>query len=82
MALLGPLPPITKLIRNQEETVRYVICASGCIKSTNLWDGYYIPRHGIVQNHLEALQKREQETRNEAGVLFLLLLPTQIESAG
>jgi hypothetical protein len=24
----GPLPPITKLIRNQETTVRYIICAS------------------------------------------------------
>ena len=23
-----PLPPITKLIRNQETTVRYIICAS------------------------------------------------------
>jgi hypothetical protein len=29
IALLGLLPPITKLIRNQEETVRYIICASG-----------------------------------------------------
>jgi hypothetical protein len=27
--LLGPLPPITKLIRNEEETVRYIICAFG-----------------------------------------------------
>ncbi len=27
--LLGPLPSITKLIRNEEETVRYIICASG-----------------------------------------------------
>jgi hypothetical protein len=25
-------PPITKLIRNQEETVRYIICASGAKK--------------------------------------------------
>jgi hypothetical protein len=29
ITLLGPLPPITKLIRNEEETVRYNICASG-----------------------------------------------------
>jgi hypothetical protein len=29
LALLGPLPPITKFIRNQETTVRYIICASG-----------------------------------------------------
>jgi hypothetical protein len=28
-ALLGPLLPITKLIRNQETTVRYIICISG-----------------------------------------------------
>ncbi len=27
--LLRPLPPITKLNRNQETTVRYIICASG-----------------------------------------------------
>jgi hypothetical protein len=25
ITLLGPLPPITKLIRNEEETVRYII---------------------------------------------------------
>jgi hypothetical protein len=24
-----PPPPVTKLIRNPEETVRYIICASG-----------------------------------------------------
>jgi hypothetical protein len=29
IALLGLLPPITKLLRNQEETVRYITCASG-----------------------------------------------------
>ncbi len=29
IALLGPLPTIIKLIRNQEETVRCIICASG-----------------------------------------------------
>ncbi len=29
IVLLGPLPPITNIIRNQEETVRYIICASG-----------------------------------------------------
>jgi hypothetical protein len=29
---------------------------------------------------LEELQKREQETRNEAGVMYHLLLPPQIES--
>jgi hypothetical protein len=29
ITLLRPLPPITKLIRNEEETVRYIICASG-----------------------------------------------------
>jgi hypothetical protein len=32
IALLRPLPPITKLIKNQETTVRYIICASGAIK--------------------------------------------------
>jgi hypothetical protein len=26
-ALLGPLPPITKLIRNPETIVRYIICS-------------------------------------------------------
>jgi hypothetical protein len=32
-ALFGPLPLITKLIRNQETIVRYIICASSaCIK--------------------------------------------------
>jgi hypothetical protein len=29
ITLLGLLPPISKLIRNQETTVRYIICASG-----------------------------------------------------
>jgi hypothetical protein len=33
IALLGPLPPITKLIRNLETTVRYIICASGAYKT-------------------------------------------------
>jgi hypothetical protein len=28
ITLLRPLPSITKLIRNGEETVRYIICAS------------------------------------------------------
>jgi hypothetical protein len=28
ITLLGQLPPITKLIRNPEETVRYIIWAS------------------------------------------------------
>ncbi len=31
ITLLAP-PPITKLIRNEEETVRYIICASGAQK--------------------------------------------------
>ncbi len=32
-ALFGPLPLITKLIRNQETIVSYIICASSaCIK--------------------------------------------------
>ncbi len=31
IALLGPLPHY-KIIRNQEETVRYIICASGTEK--------------------------------------------------
>ncbi len=29
IVLLELLPPITKHIRNQEETVRYIICVSG-----------------------------------------------------
>jgi hypothetical protein len=29
ITLLGSLPPITKLIRNEEETVRYIKCAYG-----------------------------------------------------
>jgi hypothetical protein len=28
-SLARTAPPITKLIRNEEETVRYIICASG-----------------------------------------------------
>jgi hypothetical protein len=28
-ARAAPPPPITKLIRNEEETIRYIICAAG-----------------------------------------------------
>jgi hypothetical protein len=36
----------------------------------------------FVAVQAQALQKRDQETRNEAGVMYHLLLPPQIESVG
>ncbi len=50
-ALFGPLHPITKLIKNQETTVRYIICASG--------------KRKVKKERREGLVERETEGRKE-----------------
>jgi hypothetical protein len=67
--LLGPLPPITKLIRNQETTVRYIICASGaliiifCLSRRRSWEGR--GRRAKARHQKETERKRNKNKKKE-----------------